>query len=230
VTAGPMQQIPEGAGRHAALTSIAGELRTSGLDAAAIYEALVPINPSVCAVPVSDGGLKHIAESVNRCAVPEPEPQVPIGGKVAGALEMPPVPVDWLTRYMTEEAYQNVKPPESLIEGFLVKKSIAILTGPVAQRKSIIALDIAHALCTGEPLFFGCLHMGPHLTSDPALAQCRYVLIARIAELQPVAFSSFSRIWITAAFKSSCEGDSESSHLKLCLYHSRVDGETFERN
>jgi hypothetical protein len=153
VIAGPMQQIPEGAGRHAALTSIAGKLRTSGLDADAIYEALVPINPAVCAVPVSDADLKHIAESVSRYAVPEPEPQVFIGGNLAGEPETPPEPVDWRTRYMTEEAYLNVKPPEFLIDGFLVKKSIAMLAGPVAQRKSIIALDIAHALCTGEPLF-----------------------------------------------------------------------------
>jgi hypothetical protein len=54
---------------------------------------------------------------------------------------------------MTEEAYLTVKPPEFLIDGFLAKKSIAMLAGPVAQRKSIIALNIAHALCTGEPLF-----------------------------------------------------------------------------
>ena len=153
VTAGPMQQIPEGAGRHAALTSIAGKLRTSGLDADAIYEALVPINPSVCAVPVSDADLKHIAESMSRYAVPEPEPEVLIGGKIAGKPDEPKEPVDWRTRYMTEEGYLNVKPPEFLIDGFLVKDSIAMLGGPVAQRKSIIALNIAHALCTGEPLF-----------------------------------------------------------------------------
>ena len=122
VTTGPMQQIPEGAGRHAALTSIAGKLRASGLDADAIYEALVPINPSVCAVPVSDADLEHIAESVSRYALPEPEIRVLIGGKTA---EEPkeqetPEPVDWRTRYMTEDAYLNVKPPESSIDGFLV--------------------------------------------------------------------------------------------------------------
>jgi AAA domain len=59
----------------------------------------------------------------------------------------------WMDRYMTEHAYLNVKPPEFLVDGFLVKGSIAMLGGPVAQRKSIIALNIAHALCTGDPLF-----------------------------------------------------------------------------
>jgi hypothetical protein len=153
VQSGPMQQIPEGAGRHSALTSVAGKLRTSGLDADAIFEALVPINERVCAVPVSEADLRHIADSVSRYALPEPEPQVLIGGNLAGEPETPPEPVDWRTRYMTEEAYLNVKPPEFLIDAFLVKKSIAMLAGPVAQRKSIIALNIAHALCTGDPLF-----------------------------------------------------------------------------
>jgi hypothetical protein len=60
---------------------------------------------------------------------------------------------EWRSRYMTEETFLNVKPPEFLIEGFLVKGSIAMLAGPVAQRKSIIALNMAHALCTREPLF-----------------------------------------------------------------------------
>jgi hypothetical protein len=88
--------------------------------------------------------------------LPEPEIRVLIGGKTAGERkeqETLTEPVDWRTRYMTQDAYLNVKPPEFLIDGFLVKKSIAMLAGPVAQRKSIVALNIAHALCTGEPLF-----------------------------------------------------------------------------
>ncbi len=59
----------------------------------------------------------------------------------------------WTARYMTANAYANVKPPEFFIDGFLVKGSIAMLGGPVAQRKSIIALNAAHALCTGDALF-----------------------------------------------------------------------------
>ncbi|HEX4028936.1 MAG TPA: bifunctional DNA primase/polymerase [Terracidiphilus sp.] len=85
---------------------------------------------------------------------PEPGegPEVVIGSGTG--LPMPKQePIEWRTRYMTEDAFLNVKPPEFLIDGFLVKKSIAMLGGPVAQRKSIIALNIAHALCTGDPLF-----------------------------------------------------------------------------
>jgi hypothetical protein len=79
LTKGPMQQIPEGAGRHAALTSFAGKCRATGFDKDAIYEALLVANPRMCAVPVRDEDLKHIAQSVCRYAVPEPEPQVIIG-------------------------------------------------------------------------------------------------------------------------------------------------------
>src|SRR6185312_6584582 len=54
--------------------------------------------------------------------------------------------------------------------------------------------------------------------------------MARIAELHPVAFKPFSRIRITASFRSSCDGDSEGSHLNAWVYHSSVAGVTFDRN
>jgi hypothetical protein len=62
-----------------------------------------------------------------------------------------------------------------------------------------------------------------------AIVVCRGAIV-QSGSLQAVAFSPFSRIWTTAAFRSPCEGDFVSSHLKLCLYHSSADGETFERN
>lgn len=100
--------------------------------------------------------LRRIVANVCKYAVPDNGPEVIIAGRIAGTPEPPaptPEPVDWRTRYMTQNAYLNVKPPVFLIDGFLVQKSVAMLAGPVAQRKSIIALNIAHALCTGEPLF-----------------------------------------------------------------------------
>lgn len=86
-------------------------------------------------------------------AEPGADIQIVLSGKTAETLSAPKEPVDWHTRYMTAESYRNVKPPEFLVDGFLVKGSIAMLGGPVAQRKSIIALNIAHALCTGDALF-----------------------------------------------------------------------------
>jgi hypothetical protein len=61
--------------------------------------------------------------------------------------------LDWRERYLTFERVRDAKPVEFLIEGFLALDSITALAAPVGQRKSLIALNVAHALCTGEPLF-----------------------------------------------------------------------------
>ncbi len=67
--------------------------------------------------------------------------------------EEPEQPRDWRTRYLTFEQVRDAKPTSFLIDGFLALESITALAAPVAQRKSLIALNVAHALCTGEPLF-----------------------------------------------------------------------------
>jgi len=139
---------PITANRNVALTSIAGKLRNAGLSAAALEVALLQVNADRCVPPLGSEEVAKIAEHAANWALPEVAPAV-----VIGKPEEPTAPVDWRERYMTETAYLNVKPPVFLIDGFLVKKSIAMLAGPVAQRKSIIALNIAHALCTGDPLF-----------------------------------------------------------------------------
>jgi len=53
--------------------------------------------------------------------------------------------------------------------------------------------------------------------------------MALIAELQPVAFSPFSRILSTVSFNWACVGDSVGSHLRTWLYHETVDGDMFCR-
>jgi Bifunctional DNA primase/polymerase, N-terminal/AAA domain len=60
---------------------------------------------------------------------------------------------DWRERYLTFERVRDAKPVEFLIEGFFALDSITALAAPVGQRKSLIAMNVAHALCTGEPLF-----------------------------------------------------------------------------
>jgi hypothetical protein len=60
-------------------------------------------------------------------------------------------------------------------------------------------------------------------------APVHVMLMARIAEVQPVAFNPFSRERNSASFNSSCNEGSMRSHLKLYLYHSS-DGETFDKN
>jgi hypothetical protein len=131
--------------RNVALTSIAGKLRNAGLTHAALEVSLLQVNVDRCIPSLEEEEVKRIAANAANWAPPEPEIKVTIG--------KPEESVDWRTRYMTEDTFQNVKPPEFLIDGFLAKRSVAMLAGPVAQRKSIIALNIAHALCTGEPLF-----------------------------------------------------------------------------
>jgi bifunctional DNA primase/polymerase-like protein/AAA domain-containing protein/primase-like protein len=147
VTNGPMEKIPEGAGRHAALTSFAGTLRNRGFDYDATLANLVPANESICAVPVPFEDLEHIAQSICRYPVPDKAPEVTIGKKEERKI------TDWRERYLTFERVRDAKPIEFLIEGFLALDSITALAAPVGQRKSLIALNVAHALCTGEPLF-----------------------------------------------------------------------------
>src|ERR1017187_2309276 len=62
-------------------------------------------------------------------------------------------PVNWRTHYHTFDEMESAPPATFLIEGWLPDDSITGLAAPVSQRKSLIALNVAHALCTGEPLF-----------------------------------------------------------------------------
>jgi len=136
---------PIAAHRNVHMISLLGKKRSEGADDEHLREYAISVNEERMVPPLDEDELERLIKNACRFSVPEPEIEVIIGKPVA--------PVDWRTRYMTEYAFRNVKPPEFLIDGFLAKKSVAMLAGPVAQRKSIIALNIAHALCTGEPLF-----------------------------------------------------------------------------
>ena len=59
------------------------KLRASGLHKDAIHAALIPLNASMCEVPVSDEDLEHIADSMMRYEVPEKEPVAILGSKKA---------------------------------------------------------------------------------------------------------------------------------------------------
>jgi hypothetical protein len=62
-------------------------------------------------------------------------------------------PRDWRSHYHSFEEMESAPPPSFLIDGWLQLDAITALAAPVAQRKSLIALNVAHALCTQEPLF-----------------------------------------------------------------------------
>lgn len=153
-------------GRNNYLTSVAGKLRgVIGLGGDSLEIALLAENERRCYPPLPEDEVKRIAANASKWEPPKTTPEVLIrkthSGGVAESSQRSqhgPFPrdceaIDWRSRYMTEDQYSNVKPPKFLIDRFLVKGSIAMLGGPVAQRKSIIALNIAHSLCTGEPLF-----------------------------------------------------------------------------
>jgi hypothetical protein len=65
----------------------------------------------------------------------------------------PAVPVDWRTHYHTLAEHDNVGPPEFLIEEFLQRQAIMGIGAFVGQKKTLLALNIAWALCSGEALF-----------------------------------------------------------------------------
>ena len=146
-----MEDGPITTHRNETMLRLLGRFRNGGADDDEVREKAVKVNETRMMPPLGEDELERIIGNVCKWSVGKPEVEVVIGK--AKATEELSEPVDWRTRYMTKDAYLKVQPPAFLIEGFLVKKSIAMLAGPVAQRKSIIALNIAHALCTGDPLF-----------------------------------------------------------------------------
>jgi hypothetical protein len=140
----PREKIGEG-GRHDALVKEAGRiLRVTEMSKPVLTAHLQDFNEEWLEPPLDGGEVERIALSCNW--QPEPEPPTVIIGSSK------PV-TDWRERYLTFEQVRDAKPVSFLIDGFLALDSITALAAPVGQRKSLIALNVAHALCTGQPLF-----------------------------------------------------------------------------
>ena len=70
------------------------------------------------------------------------------------AVNEPPKPLaDWRTLFHTREAMLNAPPITFLIKNYLMREGVTAIAAPVRERKSLIALNIVHALLTGERLF-----------------------------------------------------------------------------
>ncbi|HSZ03071.1 MAG TPA: AAA family ATPase [Terriglobales bacterium] len=65
------------------------------------------------------------------------------------------VDAEWYFSNMfhTLEETRNAPPVTFLIKGFLQREGVTAIAAPVRERKSLIALNIAHSLVTGEKLF-----------------------------------------------------------------------------
>ena len=59
----------------------------------------------------------------------------------------------WEGYFHTKEEMDSAEPISFLIEGFLQREGVTAIAAPVRERKSLIALNICHALLTGEKLF-----------------------------------------------------------------------------
>jgi hypothetical protein len=139
--------------RNNNMISLLGKKRSQGADDDQIEAYAHEVNETRMQPPLDESELSRLITNACKLALPEELPEILIGGKVSGAPEPPAEPIVWQSRYHTQEEMRSVPPPSFLIEGFLQVDSITALAAPVAQRKSLIALNVAHALCTGESLF-----------------------------------------------------------------------------
>jgi hypothetical protein len=142
--------VHAGENRTGFLLEQTGAMRNLGCGKDAILARMIELNedPEIIAEPVDYDRLESTAANCAKFPVPEVAPIVELGGKP----EEKKI-TDWRERYLTFERVRDAKPVEFLIEGFLALDSITALAAPVGQRKSLIALNVAHALCTGAPLF-----------------------------------------------------------------------------
>ncbi len=137
--------------RNDAMTRLLGQARAQGQDDDQIAETAHRLNDERMVLPLEEDELENIIQHACEWEIGEPDPVVLIGGKPVNCAGL--APVDWRTHYHSFAEMESAPPITFLIDGFLPHESIAALAAPVGQRKSLIALNVAHALCTGEPLF-----------------------------------------------------------------------------
>jgi hypothetical protein len=143
--------VHDGQGRDAFLISQAGRLRNAGASETIIRAHLEELNqdPEVMADPKTDAALDRIARSAARYDVPAPEPVVVFGSKEQEEQKI----TDWRELFHTKDEALNAPPVSFLINGFLQREGVTGIAAPVRERKSLIAINIVHALLTGEKLF-----------------------------------------------------------------------------
>ncbi|MCU1309806.1 MAG: hypothetical protein JWO20_931 [Candidatus Angelobacter sp.] len=99
--------------------------------------------------PLDEEEVERIIQNACKQPVGQPEPIAVIGTSKPEKKTV----TDWRELYHTFDELENAPPVTFLIEGFLTEDAITAIAAPVAQRKSLIALNVVHALLTGEKLF-----------------------------------------------------------------------------
>ena len=145
--------IPEGR-RNDALASIAGHLRSIGLDGPAIAAALREVNARRCDPPLEVREVERIAASIARY-MPRADVAAGLGADLAPFVVEPPerlacglapcpVSIDRLV-----EAHPLLRPP--VIEGLLREGETMNVIASPKTGKSWLTIDLAIAVATGRP-------------------------------------------------------------------------------
>lgn len=98
--------------------------------------------------------LKHYL-AVQNGEYTTPEPGAMPDPVIGTGLPMPKEDAvkDWREHYHTHSETENAPPVTFIIDGFLTKEAVTALASLPGHRKSLIALNVAYSICSGEPLF-----------------------------------------------------------------------------
>ncbi len=146
--------VREGDDRSGYLMEQAGVLRHMGLGEDAIQAALYELNhnPERITVPKPDAVVNDIARRAAQFPLPEPEPVLMPLSK-PGVRPSRPSGADWHLHYHTLNDFDNVRPPQFLIENVLQLQAILMIGAFVGQKKTLFVLNVVWSLLTGKPLF-----------------------------------------------------------------------------
>lgn len=145
----PGEKISEG--RNNALVSEIGKFRhrNPGVSQSMTLAAMLAWNDENCEPPLSEAEVSEtVVKQFRQYEDTVETPNLTVSGKP----EEKPV-TDWRELFHTREEAENAPPISFLIDGFLQREGVTGLAAPVRERKSLIALNVAHALVTGEKLF-----------------------------------------------------------------------------
>lgn len=146
--------IPEGA-RNAALTSIAGKLRSAGLTGDEIATALQPINERRCLPPLDDSEIASIACSVARYPAPL-EPWQVFGQSdelPPGALAVPAKPSNLSAPGISEaEMAAAHVTPDCIVENLLFA-DVGVIVAAGGIGKTTLVQRAAIGVALGRPVF-----------------------------------------------------------------------------